>query len=110
MKEEGNYRLDPKKSLLSTGFQWDHNYISSFIFKSFLHFSDDKEIEAVVNCLADTLKDGCHPGAPEIIPRCKNDNKIPTVFVNSNNCLSKNQKLLFKPNLEDNGPIEPSTL
>ncbi|CAH8556193.1 unnamed protein product [Schistosoma bovis] len=72
-----------------------------------VHQNDDKEIEAVVNCLADTLKDGCHPGAPEIIPRCKNDNKIPTVFVNSNNCLSKNQKLLFKPNLEDNGPIEP---
>uniref|UniRef100_A0A094ZHK4 non-specific serine/threonine protein kinase n=1 Tax=Schistosoma haematobium TaxID=6185 RepID=A0A094ZHK4_SCHHA len=72
-----------------------------------VHQNDDKEIEAVVNCLADTLKDGCHPGAPAIIPRCKNDNKIPTVFYNSNNCVSKNQKLLFKPNLEDNGPIEP---
>ncbi|RTG87952.1 uncharacterized protein DC041_0007692 [Schistosoma bovis] len=54
-----------------------------------VHQNDDKEIEAVVNCLADTLKDGCHPGAPEIIPRCKNDNKIPTVFVNSNNCLKE---------------------
>ncbi|CAH8544529.1 unnamed protein product [Schistosoma rodhaini] len=72
-----------------------------------VHQNDDKEIEAVVNCLADTLKDGCHPGAPTIIPRCKNGNKVPTVLANSNNCLSKDQKLLFKPNLEDNGPIEP---
>ncbi|VDP22423.1 unnamed protein product [Schistosoma margrebowiei] len=72
-----------------------------------VHQNDDKEIEAVVNCLTDTLKDGCHPGAPAIIPRCKNDNKISTVFHNSNNCVSKDQKLLLKPNLEDNGPIEP---
>ncbi|XP_018651526.1 serine/threonine kinase [Schistosoma mansoni] len=72
-----------------------------------VHQNDDKEIEAVVNCLADTLKDGCHPGAPAIIPRCKNGNKVPTVLANSNNCLSKDQRLLFKPNLEDNGPIEP---
>ncbi|CAI2729312.1 unnamed protein product [Schistosoma spindalis] len=72
-----------------------------------VHQNDDKEIEAVVNCLADTLKDGCHPGAPAIIPRCKTGNKMPTVFANSNNCVSKDQKLLFKPNLEDNGPIEP---
>ncbi|KAK4471502.1 hypothetical protein MN116_004924 [Schistosoma mekongi] len=67
---------------------------------------DDNEVEAVVNCLADTLKDGCHPGAPVILPRCKNSNKIPKGLPDSNNCMKEDRELI-NYNSEDNGPIEP---
>ncbi|CAH8506098.1 unnamed protein product [Schistosoma turkestanicum] len=73
-----------------------------------VHQNEDKEIDAVVNCLTDTLKDGFHPGAPVIIPRCKNVNKAPMEFSQSTNYyMSKDRKFPFKSNFEDNGPIEP---
>nr|CAH8850092.1 unnamed protein product [Trichobilharzia regenti] len=70
------------------------------------HQNSDMEIAAVVDYLADTLKDDCHPGAPVIIRRSKSERRLVTVDNGFNICSGGHQKSLTCSS-EDNGPIEP---
>ncbi|CAH8559697.1 unnamed protein product [Heterobilharzia americana] len=84
----------------------DHNDDRENGINSQLKCQKDAEIEEIVNYLADTLKDGCHPGAPVIFPRCKRERKTVSSNKESKNCVKEQQKPLVC-NSEDNGPIEP---
>ncbi|CAH8851340.1 unnamed protein product [Trichobilharzia szidati] len=70
------------------------------------HQNSDMEIAAVVDCLADTLKDDCHPGAPVIIRRSNSERRLVTVDNGFNVCSNGHQKSSTCSS-EDNGPIEP---